>query len=529
MRNQRNWPEERGTHYTHWHIDQNLVSGQPATTVLDQREAYGGYPDSPDTKVPVRLEGRDSALFDTANGDSTAFDRDGDGEYDTIKYDVMVRLARPLPAGVYRFDLNEDWSRWTACDYVISNEWTVTVTSLADVLHELLFDPVTVGSDIAADDTNGVLNPASFIGADGTSATIGRIAYEPSSAGSGQAGTVKLAITAGSHPDDVLGERLWDFIELDGSVSHSLHVFDSTVDTGSNTGTGTNYTLTWDVASQPWEDGDQLMVRIRTAPPSCRSRSVIPDARNAPGLVGDCETLLGLKDELAGTAALNWSADIAMSAWDGVTIGGNPRRVTQLALERKGLTGTVPPAIGELTGLRELNLGRNQLTGSIPGSLGRLTNLTNLGLESNRLTGPIPAELGALTGLVFLHLHSNSLTGPIPPEIGNLVDLYDLFLQDNDLSGPIPSEIGDIGELGRLWLSGNRLSGTIPAELTGLTRLTLLVLSGNNLVGCVPPSLKDIRTNDLDDLRLRDCLDGPPAPAGVAHQPDCPVLAYRQP
>ncbi len=104
IRNQLNWPEERGEAYTLWNINQSFVSGRPRGTVLDQREAYGGYPD---TKVALWLEGRDSALFDTSDGDSTASDTDSDGEYDTIKYDQIITFARPLPAGEYRFDLKE--------------------------------------------------------------------------------------------------------------------------------------------------------------------------------------------------------------------------------------------------------------------------------------------------------------------------------------------------------------------------------------------------------------------------------------
>ncbi len=261
IRNQRHWPERRGTPYGLWTLDYNIVSGQAAGTVLDQKEAYGGYPDD---KLSYWIEGGDSTLFDTADGASTVIDKDGDGqdnEGDVIKYDKMVRLERPLPAGEYGFDLKESQPRFTICNFVISNEWSVTVTSPTGVLHELLFDPVTVGSSIAADDTNGVLKPAYFTGGDGSSATIGRISYEPPSSGSGQAGTVKLAITAGADPDDLLGGRLLDFIELDGTVSLSLYVAAATVDSA-------NDTLSWTVSSQPWDDGDKLMVRIRRAPPS---------------------------------------------------------------------------------------------------------------------------------------------------------------------------------------------------------------------------------------------------------------------
>ena len=40
----------------------------------------------------------------------------------------------------------------------------------------------------------------------------------------------------------------------------------------------------------------------------CANTGAIPDPE-AAGLVADCETLLRLKDELAGSAALNWSVD----------------------------------------------------------------------------------------------------------------------------------------------------------------------------------------------------------------------------
>ena len=64
-----------------------------------------------------------------------------------------------------------------------------------------------------------------------------------------------------------------------------------------------------------------------------------------------------------------------------------------LNLESSGLTGSIPPGIGNLTNLTLLNLRSNQLTGEIPPEIGNLTNLTNLSLSSNQLTGVIPSEI----------------------------------------------------------------------------------------------------------------------------------------
>ena len=235
--------EERGYIYGAWDLDYSLVSGQPAGTVLDWRGIHGDYP-ATDDELPLWLEGKDSALFGTAKSESTALARDG--EYVETKYVEMVRLARPLPAGDYRFELKESWPRYALCNFVISNEWTVTAVAPEGVLHEALFDPVADGSSVAADSANGVLQPASFTDA-GATTTIERIEWE--------AGTMKLKLT----PHTALAGRVVDFIELDGTVSLSLIVDDATVDAANNT-------LSWSVSPQPWDDGDKFMLRTRDVP-----------------------------------------------------------------------------------------------------------------------------------------------------------------------------------------------------------------------------------------------------------------------
>ena len=120
---------------------------------------------------------------------------------------------------------------------------------------------------------------------------------------------------------------------------------------------------------------------------TCFSGTAVPNPSNNPGLVSDCKILLGLKSALAGSVTLNWSGDAAMTGWGGVTIRGIPQRVTRLSLERRGLTGVIPPEVGDLAGLRELSLGHNELTGSIPATLGKLRLLEGLRLNSNELTG----------------------------------------------------------------------------------------------------------------------------------------------
>ncbi|MDE2716607.1 MAG: hypothetical protein OXI33_06270, partial [Chloroflexota bacterium] len=62
--------------------------------------------------------------------------------------------------------------------------WFVNVTAPNGTLHEAFFDPVTDGSAIAADSSNGILKPASFTDVNTASATLQRIAWA--------SGTVKV-------------------------------------------------------------------------------------------------------------------------------------------------------------------------------------------------------------------------------------------------------------------------------------------------------------------------------------------------
>ena len=283
------------------------------------------------------------------------------------------------------------------------------------------------------------------------------------------------------------------------------------------------------------EDPFGLALAVATAPTPpapqgrCATGSAVPNPAANPWLVSDCNALLDARDNLVGTATLNWSENTLISTWDGVTLSGTPQRVTNLRLWNESLNGTIPAELSRLTGLKALYLAYNQLTGTIPPELGTMTNLTHLGLINNRLTGQIPAELRNLTNLRQFALQHNQLTGTIPTWLGDLPRLKILNLQGNRLTGPIPAELGRLAELWQLLIFGNQLTGTIPAELgnlsllqevrlddnkltgsipsafSNLTRLTLLYLAGNSLSGCVPVVLRDILGNDLDKLNLPDC------------------------
>ena len=218
----------------------------------------------------------------------------------------------------------------------------------------------------------------------------------------------------------------------------------------------------------------------------CSSGVAVNDPEENAGLVSDCEALLAARDKLAGTASLNWSADVPMEEWDGIKIEGSPERVNKLDLGGYELSGEIPAEIGELSGLRELHLDYNLLGGGIPAELGELSNLSLLAMQGNDLSGEIPSELGSLSNLTLLALHGNQLQGEIPLEITSLPKLEFLSLSGNSLMGEIPPRIANLDRLTTLHLDFNQLSGEIPPELGNLTKLESLFLQQNQFRGRVP-------------------------------------------
>ncbi len=227
-----------------WHAgDHHTGSGQAAgaVAVVHETRNFGGYGSS------YILDGPDSGLFFTETPEEDA----------RPSYSMSLKRKRPLPIGQYvnHIGIQQRWM--IPCNYVPPHrsEWTVTVTAPTSTLHEAFFDPVTVGWAIAADASNGVLKPASFTGTNYASASLQRISYD------------YRGVTITLTPHTAIAGHTLDFIAPDGSVILSLHADDATVDAANNT-------LSWAVASQPWHDGDKLMVRIREAVPASEGVSV---------------------------------------------------------------------------------------------------------------------------------------------------------------------------------------------------------------------------------------------------------------
>ena len=294
---------------------------------------------------------------------------------------------------------------------------------------------------------------------------------------------------------------------------------------------------------------------------SCSEGFVVTEPKRNPGLVGDCETLMRLRDAMTGAAhwrsvkgysddrtidvslkkyILNWSPGVPIQRWTGVTVedvcgplsfswfgrclavhpsSGSPwsgywpafrpptPRVTALSFMGLGddhrFGGTIPPELGDLSELRTLELlgaygYRTEMR--IPPELGKLRKLQHLKLDGG---GVIPPSLGRLTDLRSLHLRGKF--NGIPPELGSLTNLRGLSLQGYYLTGVIPPELGRLSNLQRLELGGTAISGVIPPELGRLTNLQRLDLGNTAISGSIPPELgmlSNLQILDLNDTAI---------------------------
>ncbi|EFH70820.1 leucine-rich repeat family protein [Arabidopsis lyrata subsp. lyrata] len=182
--------------------------------------------------------------------------------------------------------------------------------------------------------------------------------------------------------------------------------------------------------------------------------------------------------------------------------------LTNLNLAQNFLTGSLSPAIGNLTLMQWMTFGINALSGPVPKEIGRLTDLRSLSIGSNNFSGSIPAEIGNCTKLQQIYIGSSGLNGEIPLSLANLVELTVAWIMDLEVTGRIPDFIGNWTKLTTLRIMGTGLSGPIPSSFSNLTSLSQLVLRNNNLTGTIPSNIGDYSSLLQVDLSFNK-LHGP--------------------
>ncbi|XP_024179799.1 probable LRR receptor-like serine/threonine-protein kinase At3g47570 [Rosa chinensis] len=250
----------------------------------------------------------------------------------------------------------------------------------------------------------------------------------------------------------------------------------------------------------------------------------------------DRSALLALKDHITSDPQnmilTNWSTTTPICNWVGVICGARHHRVAALNLSYFGLAGTIPPELGnlsllvdmdiqnnsfqgtlpdELTRLRRLkfiNLGYNKFMGVIPSWFGSLSKLQGFMLFGNQFASSIPTAIFNLSALQIFNLSHNQLSGRIPREIRNLTTLKAINLDYNNFI-EIPNEIGTLNQLEELFVQNNALKGHIPMVVFNMSSLTRVNFYGNKLNGRIPDNICQHLPN-IQELNLgSNQFDGP--------------------
>ena len=250
------------------------TSGAPqGTAIIDHDRTY--YPT--ETVVgydKILVRGPDANLFISQFSDDDDSARTG--------YANKVLTVRPLPAGTYTIHIDSYGYADQICEFNPGDAYmltTVNVTAPPGTVHEAFFDPATttagVGYLAGSATTTGVLKPAGF-SMRGRDIDITGLEWRN--------GQVVLSFDRTVQLSDGLS-----FIETDGTAGLYLSQFDATEDLRART-------VTWQVSEQPWESGDELMLRIGPIP--------LPGVRNVTAERGsDGEVVLSWEVEY--TAGVN--------------------------------------------------------------------------------------------------------------------------------------------------------------------------------------------------------------------------------
>nr|GMD13737.1 receptor protein kinase TMK1-like [Ipomoea batatas] len=247
----------------------------------------------------------------------------------------------------------------------------------------------------------------------------------------------------------------------------------------------------------------------------------------------DAGVMQELKKSINPPASLKWD-DPEPCKWRQVECAGG--RVTKIQVGKQGLTGSLPPNLGNLSALTIFEVMENGLTGALP-NLSGLASLQRILLNGNAFTSIPPNFFAGMTSLETVSLDNNpfspwpfpeslkdasplrsfsaincSISGTMPDIFisSNFPSLTDLRLSFNSLSGPLPPSFSG-SSLQTLWLNGQKgdsssLNGSI-AVLQNMTALTQVWLHSNSFSGPIP-DLSGL--NSLQDFSVRDnSLTGP--------------------
>ena len=224
-------------------------------------------------------------------------------------------------------------------------------------------------------------------------------------------------------------------------------------------------------------------------------------------------TQVSCDDAASHVVAIELGIDVGYDKGIVGTVPASIRNLTQLQtldLSYNRLAGPMPDLAG-WTSLRSIDLSYNDFTGSLP-SLADLPNLEHADFSFNmEIRGSLPSFDGTPNLVVFRAAGPGGLTGTIPP-LDTVPHLSVFDVAGNFLEGSIPPLTG-LHELTYFGVGGNWLGGTLP-PIAGLQHLEFFDAAANTLMGSIPPltDLPSLKTFIVHDSGLTGAL---PALSGV--------------
>ncbi|KAG6589407.1 Leucine-rich repeat receptor-like serine/threonine/tyrosine-protein kinase SOBIR1, partial [Cucurbita argyrosperma subsp. sororia] len=153
-------------------------------------------------------------------------------------------------------------------------------------------------------------------------------------------------------------------------------------------------------------------------------------------------------------------------------------RVTRLIFKSKDLAGSLPPAIGRLSELKELTISNNQLVDQVPAQIVDCQKLEVLDLQNNHFSGKVPSGLSSLTRLRVIDLSFNKFSGSL--------DFLKYFPHLESLS-----------------IANNYFTGRIPASIRSFRNLRVFNFSGNPLLESSYPIVKGVEFYSTTEVPKR--------------------------
>ncbi|KAL0422172.1 UNVERIFIED_CONTAM: putative leucine-rich repeat receptor-like protein kinase [Sesamum latifolium] len=201
----------------------------------------------------------------------------------------------------------------------------------------------------------------------------------------------------------------------------------------------------------------------------------------------------------------NWSgADPCGDGWSGISCINN--RVVSITLASINLSGQLSSDIAKLAELQTCrfsillskflflhgascpvfakDLSYNEgMTGPLPPAIGNLAKLTSLFLANNMLTGPLP-NLTGMNSLNYVDLSNNSFDATdIPPWFSSLQSLTSLIMENTQIQGQLPVTLFSLSQLQTVALKNNRINGTLTIGSSHSNQLQLIDLQNNSIEG----------------------------------------------